>query len=145
MKKRGTKKLNRHRITFEDEIDSDIVAIAKCRGGNAFIKKEHGLTDCQITYRLAKAQKLEGRKGGYRNGWSNGTSPEFQRVLGDYRGVFRAEIQRKLPKLITHPTPKVAPKVKEQPSVTVPEMTKLEKLKREYEKEAAKIENEPSP
>lgn len=148
MKKAGIKRTTRHKILFDDEVSSLCVAAAKICGSNLRIKvkvrKETGvtLTDNEITYRLAKAQKLEGRKGGYRVGFSNGTSPESQRIERDYLAIFQREIQRTLPQKITHPTPQVV-RVKEPAPPTVPQLTetleqrnaRLGALKASYEKE----------
>lgn len=113
MKKRGTRRGTAHTVTFGDSVDSLVLALAKIRGGNKLIAKRvrertgRILSENQITYRLSKGQKLEGRKGGYRVGFSNGTSPEYLRIEADYLSIFQAEIQRTLPQKINHPTPKI--------------------------------------
>ena len=83
------------------------VALAKIGQSNLVINRDCGLKDGQTNYRLTKAQRLEGGKGGYRRAWANGETPLVRRIKNDYLGVLMNEVQRKLPRLIEHPAPKV--------------------------------------
>lgn len=100
------KKIPRPQITFEVGSDQDALVMAKLGMGNRFIRLKTGLSDGQITYRLTKAKQAEENDHGYRVDWRNGNSPLLSRILRDYAGVIRREIERKIVPRIVHATPK---------------------------------------
>lgn len=101
------KKLARHKITFEDSQDESSLLLGQIGIGNREIMRRSGLTNCQITYRLAKAKRLLGRDHGFRVDWRNGNHPLLERIMKDYASIMVREIQTKLVPKIVHPTPKV--------------------------------------
>jgi len=92
--------------TFDDEAQATLKALAEMGRSNAQIRQRTGFTNNEINYALGKSQAVEGKKGGYRHGWANGTSTFAKRVEKDYLAVLVQDTLRHLPVQILHPTPK---------------------------------------
>jgi hypothetical protein len=95
----------RNLITFSKEPEALAVALAKLGQSDSVIMEECNYSPGQISYRLRKAQGLEGLEGGYRRSWAKGTSEVCQMVKRDLVSILKKEIQRSLPPLIKHPEP----------------------------------------
>lgn len=91
--------------TFQSVMQSMLKSLGELGQSNARIKLETkgAFTDNEINYALAKAQRVEGFKGGYRRRWANGESELCQRVKRDLLSVLIRDNQRKLPVQILHP------------------------------------------
>lgn len=98
----------RHKITYENDLDALCVAMASMGLSTDAIQYKTSFTTSQITYRLAKAKRLEGLASGYRVGWRNGESPVAHRIQIDMVKVLTVDFQRKLPRRIFHPPAKGA-------------------------------------
>jgi len=94
-------------ITFQQGDDNEALAMAMLGMSNKAIKRhiDGRLSDGQITYRLAKAKRVEGNKFGYRVDYRNGESPVAQQIINDVAGILHEEIRRNVTMKITHPTP----------------------------------------
>lgn len=99
------KKVRELKWTYRDTTQAEMVALAELGQSNAVIRRDCKLTNYEITYGLAKSQKIRGLKGGYRRAWANGESEVCKQVKADLLAVLRQEIQRTLPaKLVVTPT-----------------------------------------
>ena len=99
------KRLDRRIITFAQGDDCKSVVLAKLGMSNRAIKARTRLSDNQITYRLAKARRVEENEGGYRVEFRNGVSPLAQQLIDDLSGILEKEIHRTIVPKIVHPTP----------------------------------------
>jgi hypothetical protein len=104
-------KTTKHTVTFSQVGAADVMALAMAKVGasDTAIKKKCFLSGSQISYRLAKAKRMENRNKGYRVAYRNGESPEFKRIMTDYLDVIELDITRKLPKLLMRPPAEFAP------------------------------------
>lgn len=121
----------RHKVTFENPVDQQIIVWAQLGIGNRAIMQRADRSDSQVTYRLAKAKRVFGLGVGFRVNWRNGNHPLLQTILSDYSGVLVKEIERSIvPKLI-HPTPKTVKEPKPK-SISAAKVAKIlaGKLKR---------------
>lgn len=88
------KKDNRHKITFLDAEDLEVVVRGALGQSTKAIQSKTRLTPCQITYRLAKANI---RRMDYRNGESS-VARQVRDTVGKQIAV---KMQRDLSKLFT--------------------------------------------
>jgi len=97
----------RHRITYLDDVDVEVVLRAQLGQSTKFIQAQTGLTPSQITYRLVKAARAQGFKprDGYRTQWRNGTSPVAQRIFHDFAPELHRQLHDTLPRHFIQPRP----------------------------------------
>lgn len=95
----------RHKVTFLDAADIEVVALAQLGFNNEAIQRHADLTDSQIQYRITKAKKAEGyAKGtGYRSTWRDGTSEVARNIASGVVPGLRRTIRQTLPKHFLHP------------------------------------------
>lgn len=108
-KKVGGSKITRHKWLLASEAEIEAIALAELCQSNRRIMQSTGLSDQAVSYVLTKAKNLEGYKKycTYRSGWRDGTSPIAQQVVSKVLPVLKQEAEQRVPKLLTHPTPKV--------------------------------------
>jgi hypothetical protein len=93
--------------TFQGKQQATLKAYAEMGASNQLIMERlpGAFSRNELNYARAKAQKVEGKKGGYMRGWANGTSALFRQFERDALKVLVEDTQRHLPQLILHPTP----------------------------------------
>lgn len=103
-------KTNRHKITFEDTKDIEVIVLAQLGRSTESIREATGLSESQIQYRLHKAKTAEGYHKGhtYRSEWKSGTGEMAQAVANVFLPKGRVRVSRTLPPLFEHPTPEVS-------------------------------------
>lgn len=100
IKQEVKKKAHELKWTYADANQAEMVALAELGQSNAVIRQDCKLTNYEITYGLAKSQKLRGLTGGYRRAWANGESDICKQIKKDFLAILRKEIQTSLPKMV---------------------------------------------
>lgn len=110
-KKAGGSKTVKHKWLLASEAEIEAVALAQLCQSNRRIMLATGFTDQSVNYVLTKAKKLEGYKKyhTYRSEWRDGTGKLVNQVVSQVLPQLKEQAGNRLPALITHPTPKVAP------------------------------------
>jgi hypothetical protein len=101
----------KHLVTYENIQELNCVIMAQLGIGTEAICEETGLSPSQVTYRISKAQHLEGyeKRHTYRSEWRRGTGHAVRSALRNAGPSMRQDAKLTLPKLISHPTPEVSP------------------------------------
>ena len=84
------------RLSFKDERQQDVIALAQLGQTSDSITEHTRLTKGQVAYRIKKEKELTARKIGLRAEWRSGTSVLFQNIARDMLGVLRVDIERTL-------------------------------------------------
>lgn len=110
-KKTGGSRVTTHRWLLNTEAEIEAIALAELGQSNQRIVETTGLTDGSVSYLLGKAKRLEGyqKYHTYRSEWRNGTGGVVQSVMPLVLQKLKDRAADRLPKLITHPAPQVAP------------------------------------
>lgn len=105
-------KLARHKITFEDAQDIEVVALAQLGFSTKFIMSCTPLSEHQISYRLNKGKVAQGYEKGhtYRSEWRNGTGKVAQSMMATLLPGLRKNVSKDLPKFFVKPTAEVVKK-----------------------------------
>jgi len=110
-KKAGGAKVVHHRWLLTSEQEIEAVALAQLCQTNRRIANSTGLKDQSVTYILAKSKRLEGyeKHHTYRSEWRDGSGKLVNQVITQVLPKLKENASERLPKLITHAAPKVAP------------------------------------
>ncbi len=110
-KKTGTRRAVSHRWTFASEAEIEAIALAQLGQSNRRIVRSTGIADGSVSYILGKAKRLEEYEKGhtYRSEWRDGSGKLVNQVINQVLPQLKEKASERLPKLITHPAPKVAP------------------------------------
>lgn len=109
-KKTGGSKGVGHRYLFTSESEIEAIALAQLCQSNRRIANLTGFRDGQVTYLLGKAKRLEGYENfhTYRSEWRDGSGKLVGQVINSVLPQLKDKAGERLPKLITHPAPKIS-------------------------------------